>query len=326
MKASTLIRMTHSRPFGVAVSVIAFIGVLTYFLGGHIDHVTGDKGPALPSANNWVTLPAPDFVAGIGGSAVTVLIMLLLNKVYNVMRSMTSLFIALFAAMQLATPSLFGQFYTGTLLAVAVPLCMMLLFSCFRTPSATRNVFLIFLILSGLTTTQYCFMFYIPVFLAGLGQMQIFGARSLTAAILGIITPWWILAGFGIIDLSDMVWPQFGNIASLIGRDDTVLLLVTLGITAFVMLLCYVLNLLKTMAYNARSRAVNGTFTLTALVTVAAAAIDYRNIISYIPLLNYSAAMEITHYFSTHRGEKSFIPVLVLIAVYIAIFVCQTVI
>ena len=69
------------------------------------------------------------------------------------------------------------HFYTGTVLALVVPLCQYYLFSCFRNPGATRHVFIIFLLLSFCAAFQYCFVFYIPVFLIGLGQMQIFNWR-----------------------------------------------------------------------------------------------------------------------------------------------------
>mgnify|MGYP001115932613 CR=1 FL=1 len=148
--------------------------------------------------------------------------------------------------------------------------------------------------------------------------MRIFNARSLVAAVLGVLTPWWLLLGFGIISPSDIAIPSFVSIFSVIDHEDTLLLMVTMGITTFA--------LLKPIAYNARARAVNGTFTVLALLTVICACADYRNIISYVPMLNFCASMEITHYFSTHRGEKSFIPVFILLAAYAVIFACQTVI
>lgn len=323
MSTAYLTRMVHTRAFGTGVALLALVMACLYFFGGWQDHIASDKGVAIPSANLWLSLPIADFAAGVAGSALTIAVMAMLNKVYNVLRNMSSLYIGLFAAMELATPDLATQFYTGTLLAVAVPVCLFWLFSCFRDPAATRHIYLIFLVLSLLTASQYCFAFYIPVFLLGMAQMRVFGARSFTAAFLGIITPWWIMLGLGLITPADIRMPAFVSIFSVIDHDDTFLLLITVGVTAAAMLICFVLNLLKTIAYNARARAYNGAFTVTALVTIAAMCVDYRNIISYVPLLNFSAAMEIAHFFSTHRAEKSFIAIFVLIAAYAALFICQ---
>ena len=203
---------------------------------------------------------------------------------------------------------------------------MLLLFSCYRQPEATRRVFLIALLLSAFTATQYSYSFYLVAFLIGCGQMSIFNRRTLAAAFMGIVTPWILYIGFGIIDPAQLQWPRFANIFSEIDIDDTLMLVVTVGLTAFLTLLSFVLNVLKTIAYNARARAVNGAFTFVMLITLIALCIDYRNIISYIPILNYCAAMEVTHYFSTHRHDKSYIAIFTILAVYAVIFVCQTVI
>lgn len=326
MTASLLTRMIHTRGFGLAVSLLALIGAGAFFMWGSGVIIPGDKGTVFPSANEWYSSSWVNFGSAIGWTCLTVVMMLLINKVYNILRSSTTLNMALFMAMMLATPDLMTHFYTGTVLALVVPLCQYYLFSCFRNPGATRHVFIIFLLLSFCAAFQYCFVFYIPVFLIGLGQMQIFNWRSFLAAILGVITPWWMIFGFGIAAPSDVTLPVFESIFSVFPTDDTLLLLVTIGFTVFVAVLTFVLNILKTIAYNARARAMNGSYTVLLFFTIVAACVDYRDIISYVPLLNYCAAIETTHYFSTHRGEKSFIPVLIIFAVYAAIFACQTVI
>ena len=324
MRAAYFIRLVHSRAFGVGTALLALVASSLYFFGGYTGELTGNKGVALPSANEWLPTGVLDFAAGVAGAAATVAVMVTLNKVYNILRSMTSLYIALFAVMELATPDFLTQFYTGTLLAMVVPLGVLLLFSCYRVPASTRHVFLIFMLLSFFTATQYCFAVYIPAFVLGLAQMRIFNPRAATAAFLGLLTPWWLLFGFGIITPSDISMPSPVSIFSVFADEDTWLLLATLGITVFITLVCFVLNLLKTIAYNARARAYNGTFTVLTLLTVAAICIDYRNLASYVPLLNFCSAIEISHFFSTHRAEKSFIPVMITIAVYAVIFICQT--
>lgn len=323
---SNATRAMHSRAFGVSIGLLALLGAFFFYFSGLSAPLLSDKGVALPSANMWIQTGGADFFAGLAGSALTVAVMLMLNQIYNVLRSMTYLFVALFSMMQLATPDLMTEFYTGTLLSIVVPACLLLLFSCFRQPQSARRIFLIFCTLSACSATQYCFAVYIPVFLLGLAQMQIFSGRTLTASLLGLITPWWIMLGFGIIDVADIHLPHLVSIFAVTDHADAIMMLVALGITTFAMLVCYILNLLKTIAYNARARAFNGAFSLVALFTLTAICVDFRNIISYIPLLNFSAAMETAHYFTTHRAEKSFIPVYILLAAYATIYVCQTMI
>jgi len=322
--ASFTTRMMHARGFNLGVALLALIVATVYFLSGNTVAIDGDRGLALPSANEWLFLGQADFAAGLTASTVTVVLMLLLNKINNVLRSMTSLHIAMFALMQAGTPNLITQLYSGSLLAVIVPLCILILLNCYSSPDATLRVFLIFFILSAASMSQYCFIFYIPVMLLGCAQMRIFKWRTLSAALLGAITPWWLLGGFGLIRFTSIHLPRFHDITARFSTDDTIIILATVGFTTLITLLCYFLNVVRTIAYNARARAINGVFTITTLVTLAAMCIDYGNMLCYVPLLNFCAAMEVTHYFSTHRAEKSFIAILLIFTTYLALAICQT--
>lgn len=326
MNASAITRTSHSRGFALSIALLTLAAACLFFGGGLTIPITGDKGLGLPSANTWIPSGTLNFICALAGTAATVIIMLLLNKVHNVMRSMTSVYIAFFCMMQLATPELMTQFYTGTVLAIVVPLCMLLIFGCYRNPGTTRIVFLNSLLLSFFTASQYCFIFYIPAMLAGFAQMGIFNRRTLAATFMGLLTPWIILLGFGIIHPSDLHLPEFVSILSIANIEDMLIMLIAIGFTAVLTLGCYIFMLLRTIAYNARARAINGSFLVVTLITIFAMCIDFHNMISYVPMLNFCAAMEVTHFFSVHRAEKSFIAIFSLFTVYAVLFACQTII
>ncbi|MDE6121524.1 MAG: hypothetical protein K2F63_07010, partial [Muribaculaceae bacterium] len=132
MRAAIITRTLHSRGFGMTVGVLAFLAGCIYFFCGLSQPLTGDNGLALPSANEWIPGRIPDFVAGMAGSIAGAALMLLLNKIHNILRSMTSVYLAFFGVMMAATPSLLTQFYTGTLLMIAVGLSLLLILGCYR--------------------------------------------------------------------------------------------------------------------------------------------------------------------------------------------------
>jgi len=308
------------------MAVLAFVAFCVTYAGGRIMYIAGDKGVAFPSANEWFSPGLPDFFAAIASYGIAIFMMISICKIYNVLRSMTWLHVALFGLMQAATPDLAVQFFTGDMLLIVVQVCVLLMLGTYREPRASGHVFLIFFLLSLFTTTQYSYAAYMLVFLMACAQMQVFTGRTLVAALIGIVTPWWILLGFGIISLSDIHLPVISSIFSEIDVNDTFLLLIAVGLTAFLIVLSFVLNVFRTIAYNARARAVNGVFTVLSLVTLVACCVDFRNLISYIPLLNFCAALQVSHYFATHRAEKSCIAILLTMAAYIAIYICQRVI
>lgn len=305
---------------------MALLAVTMFFSAGLTELVPAGTGLAFPSPSQWLRGGWADFLASIACSGLTMGGMLLLNRIHNILRSMTSLYVALFSVMMLGTPNLASQFYAGSLLAALIPLCLLLLLSCYRYYGATHRVFLIFFLLSLAGTTQYCFIPYIAVMFLGLAQMAIFNRRTVLAAIFGIITPWWILIGFGLINPLELQLPVLEPVFSKIGTGDTVLLFLSLGVTVAAQLTAYSFNVFKAIAYNARARGINGVFSILSIVTVAMICLDFHNILSYVPLLYFCAAVEISRYFATHRNDRSCILVLSLIAVYIALFVCQTLI
>ena len=305
MKAAALTRYIHSQGFAALILAVALPGVLGAYLFGEFTPITGDKGFVIPSANEWIFQPWADLVAALVANAAIVAMAGLTDKFFNVLRSNSALPLTIFAVLQLATPGLSVQFYTGTALALTAAGCLMILFSCYHSPTLTRRVFLIFLILSAACATQYCYALYIPVFLLGCAQMRIFNARTVVAALLGLITPWWIMGACGMLDPGNIRVPNLVSIFSVINRQMAVHLLVTIGLTSALLIGCFILNVMKTIAYNARARAYSGAFATLSLVTLAGMLIDYNNLISYIPLLNYCAAYEVAGYFSSPRGERT---------------------
>lgn len=325
MKASFVTRIMHRSGFAVAMTAVALAGIVVFYFTGSTVRIDGDRGFALLSANEWIPSPFADMFASIAANALVMVLLTLILKSSNILRSTTRLPLAMFAVMQLATPSLAVQFYTGTLLCLTVTSCVALTFTCYRAPWRTRRVFLIFFALSLGTATQYSFAIYMPVFLAGCAQMRIFNRRTLLAALLGVITPWWILAGFGIVDLTALEMPRFESIFSIIDYSGTVLLLSAAGLTALLSLTAFAAASVKAIAYNARTRAFNGLFAVLTLVSVVAMVADYRNFIVYLPTLNLCAAYQTAHYFTVYRGERSWIGIASVCTLYIFIFVCQTV-
>lgn len=324
MRTATITRILHARGFALVFAALVVVAAWLYFASGSVVPLQGERGFALPSPNEWLPQGWPSFAAAMVANVATVLVAALLCKVFNILRSMTGLYIVLFGVMQLATPGLLDQFYSGPLLALAAALGLYLMFGRYRSPMASGHVFLVFMMLSGLTAAQYCFALFIPAFLIVCAQMRILDGRTLIAAGAGMVTPWWILFGFGFISPADFHMPDFRNLFEGAIEPGMGLTLGTLAFTVFLLLLSIVLNLFKTIAYNARSRAINGALTVVATFAIIGLCLDFNNIFAYVPLLNLCAALQAAHYFSTHRADRSCYPIIAVLVVYVILYIWQT--
>lgn len=316
-------RFLHSRYAVVAATVTAVAAVA--FAGMRdtaLTPIAGDRGVVFASANGWIDNPDLSLWISVALNVGIAMLMIFINRTYNVLRSVTMLYATLFAVMQMATPDLEARLNSGTIMAALLIGSYTLLFATFGNPAAPsrRLVFLIFALLSAGATTQYCFLFYLPVLVAACMQMRIFTLRTAVAALLGLITPWWIIFGLGIASPGQLHLPHMVSVFSDIGSREAVLLLVTAGFTVFAALAAWALCFMKMLGYNARTRACNGVLTLTMLMSMVAMAADYTNMVVYIPTLNMCASIQVAHFFALHRRERSWIAILSFISVYVALY------
>ena len=173
VRSAIATRMMHTRGFALWVCAIAFVGLICFFLTGSHTPVAGDRGFALPSANEWLPAGGLSFACSMAANAAIVITAAAMAKIHNILRSITGLYMALFAVMQLATPQLTVQLYTGPLLALAIAICLLLLFGVYRSERASGRVLLTFMSLSALSATQYCYAVYIPAMLICCAQMRV---------------------------------------------------------------------------------------------------------------------------------------------------------
>lgn len=281
----------------------------------------GEQGLCLPPPALWPLEQWLDTCGGILLNISMLILMAAVNKYYNVLRSNTRLQLGLFALMAAAVPRLVVNVNSGILLSLTVNAAIFLMFSCFDSPWRVKRVFLSFLIMSLGAAVQYSFVIFIPVLWIIAAQMRIFNIRTLFASLFGIATPWIILLGFGIVSPEDFHIPQVTDIFTTFEEDSALYLLAVTVFTAFLLVIAIVMNLSRTIAYNARARAFNGALTVTAIVTIIAISINYNNLLAYLPLLNVCAAYQITHWFVNHKFDRQYIAVLGVCVLYLFFYI-----
>ena len=315
----------HQRGATALMMAVVCFCCLFAWQRGAVSPIVGNLGWGLPSANLWFRFGIASAVSNLVVSLSVALLTVYINRTFNVLRSLTSLVATMFLAMQVALPSLLGQFYGGSLLVLNVMLCVGALFSVFSDNRGQRRVFLIFCMLGAESLTQIACLFYVPVFMLGCAQMRIFSLRTFLAALLGLITPACIVLGFGIVEPQTLLQtPQTSFLTpawSMFDSADMVQALVTTGITIVLGIIFMVANLLKILSYNSRVRAFNGFLTLLFCATAIFTILNFNNFTSYIPLLNVLVAYQIAHFFTYRRQRRTYIPLLLIMAGYIALFV-----
>lgn len=323
MKTAGLTRFCHSAPLAMVVlGTAAILSVL--YLERHTPVAPGYSGLMLTGDGPWLPAGWSNICGALAADGAIAVGLALLNKQFNFLRQHTWLYISLFFAMQVATPQTSLQFGVPLLLAVALLFAALMLFGRYKNPDSPYQVFTVMMVFSAMTAVDLPIGFYLPVVGLWCIQLRIANLRTALASIFGIAVPWWIIFGLGIGNISDIRLPGnpwMTNPLETFGADAP--LTAAMGAAALAALLAIILNFFKTIAYNARSRAMNGAVTTLTLTTIAFAIAGYEWFPVFAPTLNACAALQMAHYFSMHRTERSFIGIFVLIAVFFSISIWQ---
>ena len=76
------------------------------------------------------------------------------------------------------------------------------------------------------------------------------------------------------------------------------------------------MNLLKILSYNSQVRAYNGFLTTAWIFTAIFTVVNFNDFAFYLPVLFMLTAYQVAHFFTYRRSMRSYLPILMLIAVY----------
>ncbi|MCM1071799.1 MAG: hypothetical protein NC210_06500 [[Clostridium] fimetarium] len=316
MSERDITALLHSRWGAGLLMALAIAGAIVAYTRQAVVPIWFDLGLGLTAPGRWIPQGWPSLAAGLAANVGIGLLTLTINRTFNVLRSLTTLVAGLFFVMQLGLPSLLCQFYSGTLLTLLVLVCTALLFSAYGSGAGQRRVFLAFCLTTLAAFTNVSFALYLPVLLVGCAQMRIFNGRTLVAALLGVLTPPWLLIGFGIVRVEEIDMPRWLMAWSQWGDPHLARSLIVTGFTLFIGAFFITTNLMKILSYNSRVRAYNGFLTMTLIATALYTLFDFGSFRFYLPLLNCLTAYQAAHFFTYRRSRRSYIPILILILTY----------
>lgn len=318
-------RFLRSRAGAFVFMGMAFIAILIASSVAQLPVVATGRGlvASVPSVL-WSSYTLPTALLFIG---VAMGLMTFINNTFNLLRSTSILYLGVFCILEAASPIISTQPCSGMFVAIVVLLSMALLYSVYQEPKrCTKRVFLTFFLLSLGSMAQYAFVAYLPVFLAGCAQMRCFNFRSFLAALIGVITPWWILWGFGLIDASSVSLPTYTSIFKQLDVSGLAQLAVVIAVTVIAGFTFTLINVVKIYSYNARSRSFTGLLVTVTIATLLIAMVDFANITAYLMTLNCCVAFQIALWFRINAENRGYIAVVSTIAVYFILYIWSLVI
>ena len=246
--------------------------------------------------------------------------LLRVNNLFSLIPKHTLLPFFFFLLFELCSPSL-SLLGNGNISAAILLSILVLFFRAYQQNRA-QPAFLIMGIISVGTLFCSSLFYYIPLFILGFLQIKYFSIKSLLGALLGLITPFWILIGMDLMPFSRLclLLPDFtGSIPATLPYDDPQFLIVVL--TALLGLFSGVTMLYALFNEKRQIRAYNGFTNLLSIYSAILLILDYRNYTLYLPVLNLAVAMQSAFIFTMNGKKATVVSFYLIVTLYIGLFI-----
>ena len=318
MNDNKIIDFLNGRWFAVIAGILLAVTAAVAAMSGEVPPPEAGSGVFfnIPGAfidNPWLSMAVNvGCIIGIG------VLMLLLNKMFNFVKSLTFVGAASFFLLEAATPLSSSALNTGTLLAMLLAVGVMVLFGCYQDKHAQGPVFLVMCVLAFGAMVHWAVVMLIPAFLLGFAYLRAMNWRSVVAAAIGLFTPFWIVLGLGVASPGDFQLLELNPLWESLDLQQVRLLVAWVAVAVILAVTLSAVNLLAIYNYRLQLRVYNAFFLLTTLLAVGAMSIDYRNLMAYLPLLNLCLSVQIAHAFTINKFPKRYFFIIALAVLCLA--------
>ncbi len=261
-------------------------------------YAPGNCGIALPSPNLWPILPLWGEIINVALTFICGGFVYFINKQFSLIRTGQPLGAAFFLPLSFASlPT--GSHFVGTPIVLLLVLTSLAtVFNTFRSRNATRPVFFAATCLSVGSMFEYAF---IPLALAlflSCFVMEIMRPKEFIAFGLGIISPYWVGIGLGLIDPLAMRLPMPHMIFS--GGIAPAMLppIIIIGVIAFLGWMLSLYNRMIIYSGNTRVRRSIMVINIFGTISALAMAFDIDNIPAYLGVMNVWIAIQLANLFT----------------------------
>ncbi len=255
-------------------------------------------GIAVDSPDMWNFTPVWSEILNVCGLGLCALVLFFINKNFSLIKTGQPLGASFFL------PLCFGNLIVGghwsatpvvTLLILIIYAC---LFNAYKARNATRSMFTVATCLSIGSMFEYAF---IPLGLAAFAAsfiMEAMRPKEFLAMGLGLIAPYWVAIGFGLINPLELRLPHPVTIFAGNLTPDIFLTITVAGVMALCAVILSLYNGLILYAGNTRVRRSILVMNTFGVISAACMLLDVYNTAAYIGVFNIWVAMQLANLFA----------------------------
>lgn len=283
-------------PTLVASALIAVAMMATAYILPPICHTWSDTGICLPSPSHWGLDRTLSWALNTLLLVAAAPALAMLNKHFNIVREQGTSVSVLTLVLTACNPLVTAGFCTSTLLLIANIICLAVLFGTPARRNATQDYFLIATIVSVGSMTEWAFLAMVPVYLAGGFIMRTLRGKETIAYLLGLVAPYWVAVGLGLVSPPDFRVPRILTIATAEVQPETFAIICAISAALVVSAIFCVNNSVRLYAGNSGVRRMNDVINVMGIVAAVCLFIDFGNVTSYVGTVNLFMAVQAANF------------------------------
>lgn len=309
---------------GMAVAaIVAGVMCLMSLLFHPVDTAPLQYGLCLPSPDSWTI---PHFWSWAINTVIIGLIALLLyliNKSYNFVRTTEPASEALALVMIASCPWFTGSINISTLLCLCNVICLGIAFGVYDSRNATHQMFTLGVVVGIGSMFQYAFLPMAFVFILWALFLRVLRIKETLAFVTGILCPYWIALGIGWLKISDFHFPSITPLFNMTSDySDLFVLLAGIAVAAGFGFIVTLINSMKLYAGNSKVNAMNLCVSALGAASVICIIIDYDNILAYVATLFMCCALQCGNICALWNPKMPWVVTVFPSLIYIGIFIC----
>lgn len=305
----------------LAVVVAGAMCVLSYLLSQGF-RVSGELGICLPSPNMWPLQKLVSWILATLLLGAMTLGSILLNRRFNFIRSTQPVLPAMFVVLVASNPMIVDHLSSSLLVCAVNMISLALLFDCHRQRNATQQMFVIGSLVSLGSMCQYAFLPYVFAYVGSAMVMKVFRIKEFLAMGMGLVAPYWVGVGLGLIGLDRFNMPEFTDLFNGFAQaPDLFILLVSVSLAVFLAVVFGLNNLVRLYAGNSRVNAMNLSVSFVGLISIGCIIVDFSNMLAYIATLYFTLTVQLANFCALSSFRKEWIVVAVPAFIYVSFFI-----
>lgn len=261
-------------------------------------------GICMKFPKDW-TSPANGILLNSFLIGVSIMMAFFINKKYTFVKGADVMLPVAMCVLLTSNPVNTSCFSPSVLMLIANLICLEIIMSSYHSRNATTEMFAVATYLSLGSMVEYGFlplMLIYPVMAIMIKAMRI---KEVLAYVMGLMAPYWVVLGFGLITIHDFKMPEFMTVAPTAGSDYMIFVYVSLGLLSLISLILTLNNALLLYSGNTQIRTYNNLINLLGVACVLCMLIDFDNFEAYTSTFCFTSAVTIANFFAIRHIPHS---------------------